>query len=103
MAEHDAANQEHLGQITKVQLVAQTPKHRECDNVTRALGPVQQAAAALVELLAARAAAEPPVSARSVTLADPQPKHRILTCPSQNARHPTAPAAVQNNTSWRER
>jgi hypothetical protein len=27
MTEHDVADKEHLGQITKAQLVAQTPEH----------------------------------------------------------------------------
>ena len=54
MAEHDAADQEHLGQVAQGELVAKPPEHHERDDVARILGPVQQAAAALVELLAAR-------------------------------------------------
>src|SRR3954451_15565964 len=62
MAEHDATHGEHLGQIAQAQFVAQAPEHHERDDVGRVLRPVQHAAAALVELLAARAAAEPAVA-----------------------------------------
>ena len=41
VAEYDAADQEHLGQITQAQLVAQTPEHHEGDDVGRILRPVQ--------------------------------------------------------------
>src|SRR5690242_10199905 len=58
VAEHEAADQEHLGQVAQAQLVAQAPEYHEGDHVARVLGPVQRAAAALVELLAAGAAAE---------------------------------------------
>src|SRR5215210_1250340 len=61
-AEHDATHGEHLRQIAQAQLVAQTPEHHEGDDVGRVLRPVQHAAAALVELLAARAAAEPAIA-----------------------------------------
>src|SRR5690349_3061934 len=53
MAEHDAADQEHLGEIAQAELVAQAPEHHERDDVARILRPVQQAGAALIELLAA--------------------------------------------------
>src|SRR5689334_5943770 len=62
MAEHDAADQEHLGEIAQAELVAQAPEHHERDDVARILRPVQQAGAALIELLAALAAAEPAIS-----------------------------------------
>ena len=58
MAEHEAADEEHLGQVTQGELVAQAPEHHERDDVARVLGSVQQAAGALVELLAAPTAAE---------------------------------------------
>src|SRR5512132_2449546 len=58
VAEHDAADEEHFGQVAQGELVAQAPKHHERDDIAGILGPVQQAAGALVELLAARAAAE---------------------------------------------
>src|SRR4051812_46639733 len=54
MAEHDAAHGEHLGQIAQAQLVTQPPEHHEGDDIGRVLGPVQDAATALIELLAAR-------------------------------------------------
>ena len=62
MAEHDAADQKHLGEIAQAELVAQAPEHHERDDVARILRPVQQAGAALVELLAALAAAESAIS-----------------------------------------
>jgi hypothetical protein len=62
MAEHDAADQEHLRQIAQGELVSQTPEHNEGDDVTGILRPVQRAGTPLVELLAARATAEPAVA-----------------------------------------
>src|SRR3954470_21158184 len=62
MAEHDAADGEHLGQVAQAQLVAQTPEHHERDDIGGILGPVQQGAGALVELLAARTTTEPAVT-----------------------------------------
>src|SRR4051812_43603948 len=62
IAEHDAAHSEHLGQIPQGQFVAQAPEHHEGDDIGGILGPVQHTAAALVELLAARTAAEPAVA-----------------------------------------
>src|SRR4051794_18178840 len=62
MTEHDAAHGEHFGQIPQGQLVAQAPEPHEGDDIGRILGPVQQGAGALIELLAARAAAEPAIA-----------------------------------------
>jgi hypothetical protein len=58
MAEHDATHGKHLGQVPQAQFVAQAPEHHERDDIGRILGPVQQSVGALIELLAARAAAE---------------------------------------------
>ena len=65
-AEYDAADQESLAQITKAQLVVQSPEHHERDDVARLLSPIQPAATALVKLLATRAALNPSVSLRRV-------------------------------------
>src|SRR3954462_6056001 len=62
MAEHDATHGEHLGQIAQAQFVAQAPEHHEGDDIGRILGPVQQRAGALVELLATGTAAEPAIA-----------------------------------------
>src|SRR4051812_47774150 len=62
IAEHDAAHGEHLGQVAQAQFVAQAPEHHERDDVGGVLGPVQQGAGALIELLTARAAAEPAIA-----------------------------------------
>src|SRR4051812_27265186 len=62
IAEHNAAHGEHLGQVTQAQLVAQAPEHHEGDDIGRVLRAVQHTAAALVELLAACAAAEPAIA-----------------------------------------
>jgi hypothetical protein len=64
VAEHEAADQEHLGQIPQAQFVAQSPEHHEGDDVTRVLRPVQQAGATLVELLRAAQSAEPAIALR---------------------------------------
>jgi hypothetical protein len=62
MAKHHATQGEHLGQVAQAQFVAQPPEYHEGDDVGRILGPVQHRAGSLVELLAARAAAEPAVA-----------------------------------------
>jgi hypothetical protein len=49
VAEHHAAQGEHLGQVTQAQLVAQAPEHHEDDDVGGVLGPVQQAAGTFIE------------------------------------------------------
>ena len=62
MAEHDAADQEHLRQIAQAEFIAQPPEHNERDDVGRVLRPVQQALTALVELFAAVATAKSAVA-----------------------------------------
>src|SRR3954447_714085 len=62
VAEHDAADSKHLGQVAQAQFVAQAPEHHEGDDIGGVLGPVQQGARALIELLTARAAAEPTIA-----------------------------------------
>jgi hypothetical protein len=59
VAKDDAADQKHLGENRAGSVVAQAPEHHERDDLTRILRPVQRASAALVESLAALAAAEP--------------------------------------------
>jgi hypothetical protein len=56
-----AADEEHLGQVSQAELVAQRPEHHEGD-VGGIPGSVQQAGNAFVELLAAGAAAGPAVT-----------------------------------------
>jgi hypothetical protein len=51
-----------LRQVTEAQLATQAPEHHEGDDVAGILGPVQQAGAALIELLAAGATAEPAIA-----------------------------------------
>jgi hypothetical protein len=65
VTEHDAADQEHLGQITQGKLIAQAPKRHEGDDVTGVLRPVQNAGTPLIELLGAGAATEPAVTLSS--------------------------------------
>jgi hypothetical protein len=62
VGEHDAADEEHLGQVAQAGLVAQAPERQEGDDVREMLGPVRQAGAALVELLAPGATGEPTVT-----------------------------------------
>src|SRR5215217_3391396 len=64
VAEDDAALEEHLAEVVQREAVAQAPEHHERDDVARILGPVQHAAAALIELPAAVAAAKAPVALR---------------------------------------
>jgi hypothetical protein len=44
MAEHDAADREHLPQISQAQLVAQPSEHHDGDDIGRILCPIQHAA-----------------------------------------------------------
>jgi hypothetical protein len=48
VGEHEAPDQEHLGQITQAQLVAEPPKNHEEHDVGRDLNPVQHRAGSLV-------------------------------------------------------
>ena len=64
VTEHDTADQEHFRQVTTGKLMAQAPEHHEGDDVGGILRPVQRAGAALVELLAAVATAEPALTLR---------------------------------------
>jgi hypothetical protein len=41
VAEDDPALEEHFAEVLEREPVAQAPKHHECDDVTRILGPVQ--------------------------------------------------------------
>jgi len=61
-AELDPAKEKHFGQISQAQFVTETPEHNERDDVGWIVGAVQNTAAALVELLAARAATKTPVT-----------------------------------------
>ena len=49
VSEHEAADQEHLGQVPQAQLVAQPPKDHEKHDVGWDLHPVQRRAGPLVE------------------------------------------------------
>jgi hypothetical protein len=51
----------NLSQLTQAQLIAQTPKNHEGDDIRWILGAVQNAGAALIKLLAAVAASEPAI------------------------------------------
>ena len=62
MTELDAAKKEHLGQIAQAEFVAEPPEHHERDDIGGILGPVQNAAGAFIELFAAIAAAEAPIT-----------------------------------------
>src|SRR3984893_8323818 len=64
IAEDEPADQEHFRQIPQAELVAKPPEHHESNDITRVLGSVQEAGAALVELLAAITAAEPAIALR---------------------------------------
>src|SRR5215207_1704883 len=104
MTEHDAAHGEHLGQIPQGELVAQTPEHHESDDIGRVLGPVQQSVGALVELLAARAAAEPAVTLGSALRSlghrlRPafQAPHRRLPLCERQALYPTEPSSARGS------
>ncbi len=62
MAEHEAALEEHLGQVTQSQAVTQPPQHHAGDDVRWVLGVVQQPSATLVELFASVVAAKSTVA-----------------------------------------
>src|ERR1700722_2179085 len=96
VAEHDAADQEHLGQITQGKLIAQAPKHHEGDDVTGVLRPVQNAGTPLIELLAASATAEP-----AVTLSRALTPFRNSCRAAPNAFHRANPLAAALYTPYR--
>ena len=62
MAHLDAPQKQDLAEVAQCQTIAQTAEHHECDDVARQAGPVQHAAAALVELTAAVPAAVPAIA-----------------------------------------
>jgi hypothetical protein len=64
IAKEDAALQEHLAEVLQCEAVEQAPEYDQGNDVARILGPVQHAAAALVELATTIAAAEAPVALR---------------------------------------
>src|SRR3954469_20062761 len=86
MAEHDAAHGKYLGQTAQAQLVTQAPEHHEGDDIGGILGPVQQGAGALIELLAARTTTEP-----AVTLGGAVGPLRDGLRPTFKAPHPRLP------------
>src|SRR4051794_9647439 len=104
VAEHDAAHGKHLGQVAQAQLVAQAPEHHEGDDVGGILGPVQQSVGALVELLAARTAAEPAValggalgSLRDGFRAAFQAPHLRPPLCEKRALYPTEPSSARGS------
>src|SRR5271166_5321092 len=62
VTEFDPPDQEHLGQIAQAELVAEASEYHERDDIGRIPGPVENSAAAFIELLATGTAAEPPVA-----------------------------------------
>ena len=106
IAEYDAAEEEHLRQVSQAEFVAQTPKHHEGDDVGRISGQVRQAAAAFVELFAASAAAEAAIAlrgalrplrnSRRAAIHTPHPR---LSC----QRQPTAAQLRKTRSDLRER
>jgi hypothetical protein len=64
MTKYNAALQEHLAEVLQCEAIAQAPEYDQGNDVARILGPVQHAAAALIELSATIAAAEAPVALR---------------------------------------
>ena len=99
VTEHDAADQEHLRQVAQAEFIAQPPEHHERDDVGRILGPVQQAPAALIELLAASATAK-----SAVTLSGPLAPFRNGCRAAPNAPHlsdaPGRGAYIQAVSIW---
>jgi hypothetical protein len=104
VTEHDAADQKHLRQVARAELVAQPSEHHEGDDVLR---PVQRASTALAELLAATAAAEPTVTLGGV-LAPLRNGRRSATNASRLPNSPSprrythTPGATEQGP-WRER
>src|SRR6476659_4018733 len=64
MGELEAAHQEHLGQITQAQLVAQPPEYNQQDNVGRKLQVIEGGASAFVEAALAVQTAEGTIAKR---------------------------------------
>jgi len=82
IAEFDAPDQEHLGQIAQAQLVAKPPKDHECDDVGWILSAIENSTAAFIELLTTGAAPEASVTlgSRSDTSAASHSMHRMAPC-----------------------
>src|SRR4051812_8095565 len=102
IAEHDAAHGEHLGQVAQAQLIAQASEHHESDDIGGILGSVQHAAAALVELLAARTTTEPAITLggalRSLRHSFRSAFQAPHPCPPRRERralYPTEPASAR--------
>jgi len=89
VAHVDAAQRHDLAQVAERQPVAEPAEHYEGDDVAGQAGPVQHAAAALVELPPAVPAAEPPVAASR----DLRP-HGHGRRATAHAIHPDAPTAT---------
>jgi hypothetical protein len=64
MAEYDAALQEYLAEVRRCGAMAQAPEYGQGNDVTRILGSVQHATAALTELRTTMMSAEAPVAPR---------------------------------------
>jgi hypothetical protein len=87
VTDDDAALEEHLGQITPREPVAQPPQHHQGDHVRGVLRGVQHAAAALIELPAAVAAPKAPVALRHAI-----PQLRSARRATVDAFHPGLPS-----------
>jgi hypothetical protein len=49
MSKHDAAVEEHLGEVAQTELVAQAPQHHQTDYIGRILHAVEERACTLIE------------------------------------------------------
>src|SRR6516164_518355 len=83
IGEHEAADQEHLSQISQTEFVAKPPKHHERYHIARILCPVQQATASFVELLGAVQTTEPAIALRGAFRSLPDGRRSAF----RNARH----------------
>ena len=94
VAKNDAADEEHLRQVTQCELVAQAPEHNEGDDVAGILRSVQRAGTPLVELPPAGAAA-----GSAIALDGALTPFRNGRRAAPHTRHPTSPCQRQPYTA----
>jgi hypothetical protein len=90
----DATDEEHLRQVSQVELVAQTPEHHEGDDIGGILGSVQQAGAAFVELFAAGVASAVTLRGAIRPLRMPDEPHRPRSLLEATLPQPNRVAAL---------
>jgi hypothetical protein len=98
VTEFDASDQEHFRQVAQTQLVAETLKDQERDDVGWVRGPVQNFAASFIELLATGVPPEPPVALGGLV----RPLRNLLRV-ARDATHFPIPTQAESYAGQRAR